>query len=68
MASEEDDLWLLSDLYNNKADLLLKQNKFDESLIAIGYSIKLKKNLQDYPNPCFIRNDKRYNTEKFQKI
>lgn len=50
MASEEDDLWLLSDLYNNKADLLLKQNKFDESLIAIGYSIKLKKNLQDYPN------------------
>lgn len=50
MASEEDDLWLLSDLYNNKADLLLKQNKFDESLIAIGYSIKLKNNLQDYPN------------------
>lgn len=50
MASEENDLWLLSDLYNNKADLLLKQNKLDECLSAIDYSIKLKKNLQDYPN------------------
>ena len=50
MASEEDDLWLLSDLYNNKADLLLKQNKLDECLSAIDYSIKLKNKLQDYPN------------------
>lgn len=68
MASEKNDVWLLSDLYSNKADLLLKQNKFDDSLAAIDYSIKLKNNLQDYPNlvlsvmtkGTILKNSKRY--------
>lgn len=50
MASQENNLWILSDLYNNKGELLHKQGKLDESLNFISKTIKLKENLKDYPN------------------
>ena len=73
IASEEDDLWLLSDLYINKSELIHREGNFKDSLLMIDKAIDLKMKLHDYPNlimslinkGTILKNDKQYKeTEK----
>lgn len=68
IASEEDDLWILSDLYLNKSELIQRQGNFKGALLLIDKAIDLKIKLQDYPNlimslinkGTILKNDKQY--------
>lgn len=48
-ASNEEDLWILSDLYINKAELLQVKERFGEAIEIIDTAIEIKTNIHDYP-------------------
>ena len=50
LAEANSDLWLLSDLYNNKGDLLSKEGKFEEAKLYINKAIEIKKKIYDRRN------------------